>query len=140
MTYLPSPATRLSAGLGYGLYETDVFPFTNQERFQFFGSLAHDYTARISWYLTGSYGLSKLDAAETLNGEKVKISGFGNFVVRPKNARKGRNPQTGKEILLEARRVLTFKPSLVLKNLLNEEGGAQVGMRQSGGMESRSHG
>ena len=51
----------------------------------------------------------------------MKISGFGNFVVREKNARKGRNPQTGQEILLEARRVLTFKPSLVLKNILNEE-------------------
>jgi integration host factor subunit alpha len=59
---------------------------------------------------------------ETLaEGEKVKISGFGNFVVRHKNARKGRNPQTGQEILLEARKVLTFKPSLVLKNILNEE-------------------
>ena len=53
-------------------------------------------------------------------GDKVKISGFGNFVVREKNARKGRNPQTGQEILLDARRVLTFKPSLVLKNVLNE--------------------
>jgi integration host factor subunit alpha len=63
---------------------------------------------------------------ETLErGEKVKISGFGNFVVREKNARKGRNPQTGAEILLEARRVLTFKPSLVLKNLLND--GAETG-------------
>jgi integration host factor subunit alpha len=41
--------------------------------------------------------------------------------VRGKNSRKGRNPQTGQEILLEARKVLTFKPSLVLKNLLNEE-------------------
>jgi len=59
---------------------------------------------------------------ETLeHGDKVKISGFGNFVVREKNARKGRNPQTGEEIMLEARRVLTFKPSLVLKNLLNGE-------------------
>ena len=56
-------------------------------------------------------------------GEKVKISGFGNFVVREKNARKGRNPQTGEEIVLEARRVLTFKPSLVLKNLLNDGAG-----------------
>ena len=54
-------------------------------------------------------------------GEKVKISGFGNFVVRQKNERKGRNPQTGEEIRLPARRVLTFKPSLVLKNILNEE-------------------
>ena len=41
--------------------------------------------------------------------------------MREKNARKGRNPQTGQEILLEARRVLTFKPSLVLKNILNDE-------------------
>ena len=57
---------------------------------------------------------------ETLKeGEKVKISGFGNFVVREKNARKGRNPQTGEEIRLDARRVLTFKPSRVLKNTLN---------------------
>ena len=57
---------------------------------------------------------------ETLKeGEKVKISGFGNFVVREKNARKGRNPQTGEEIRLDARRVLTFKPSLVLKDTLN---------------------
>lgn len=59
---------------------------------------------------------------ETLStGEKVKISGFGNFVVRQKNERKGRNPQTGEEIRLPARKVLTFKPSLVLKNVLNEE-------------------
>ena len=55
-------------------------------------------------------------------GEKVKFSGFGNFLVREKNARKGRNPQTGEEIQLEARRVLTFKPSLVLKNELNDKG------------------
>ena len=57
---------------------------------------------------------------ETLGrGEKIKISGFGNFVVRDKNARVGRNPQTGQEITISARRVLTFKPSQVLKNALN---------------------
>ena len=79
-------------------------------------------------------GFSKKESAELVekvfaivkdtlqSGEKVKISGFGNFVVRQKNARKGRNPQTGEEILLEARKVLTFKPSLVLKTLLNGEG------------------
>lgn len=62
---------------------------------------------------------------ETLSqGEKVKVSGFGNFVVRQKNARKGRNPQTGEEIRLAARRVLTFKPSLVLKTILNEDNAA----------------
>ena len=65
---------------------------------------------------------------ETLaSGEKVKISGFGNFVVAAKHARKGRNPQTGEEIQLEARRVLTFKPSLVLKNALNEGGVQETG-------------
>jgi len=52
-------------------------------------------------------------------GEKIKISGFGNFIVRDKKARAGRNPQTGKEITISARRVLTFKPSVLLKKALN---------------------
>ncbi len=45
------------------------------------------------------------------NGETVKISGFGNFKVKSKNARRGRNPQTGSEMEICARRVLTFKCS-----------------------------
>ena len=53
------------------------------------------------------------------SGEKIKISGFGNFVVRNKRKRVGRNPQTGQEIVITARSVLTFKPSQVLKNALN---------------------
>lgn len=58
---------------------------------------------------------------ETLErGDKIKISGFGNFQVRHKKARVGRNPQTGKEIEISARRVLTFRPSQVLKSALNE--------------------
>jgi integration host factor subunit alpha len=57
---------------------------------------------------------------ETLErGEKIKISGFGNFLVRDKKSRVGRNPQTGEEIEISARRVLTFRPSQVLKNALN---------------------
>ena len=57
---------------------------------------------------------------ETLErGEKIKISGFGNFIVRDKKSRVGRNPQTGKEIEISARRVLTFRPSQVLKHALN---------------------
>lgn len=52
-------------------------------------------------------------------GEKIKISGFGNFVVRQKKERTGRNPQTGEEIRIAPRRVLTFKPSQVLKNAIN---------------------
>lgn len=55
------------------------------------------------------------------DGEKVKISGFGNFLVRDKRARIGRNPQTGEQIKITARRVLTFKPSQVLKAILNGE-------------------
>jgi integration host factor subunit alpha len=53
-------------------------------------------------------------------GEKVKISGFGNFVLRDKNSRTGRNPQTGEAIQISKRRVLTFKPSQVLKEEVNE--------------------
>jgi integration host factor subunit alpha len=55
------------------------------------------------------------------NGEKVKISGFGNFVVRSKKERIGRNPQTGDQIKISARHVLTFRPSQVLKAMLNGE-------------------
>jgi len=77
-------------------------------------------------------GFSKKEAAEVVElvfetmketlteGEKIKISGFGNFVVRPKRARTGRNHQTGEQITISARRVLTFKPSQVLKDSLND--------------------
>ena len=92
-------------------------------------------------------GFSKKEAAELVervfhiikdtlaDGDKVKISGFGNFVVREKNARKGRNPQTGQEILLDARRVLTFKPSLVLKNVLNETEVREEELANSSGLD-----
>jgi len=52
-------------------------------------------------------------------GDTVKISGFGNFVVKKKNARRGRNPQTGSEMEICARKVLTFKCSNILKKSLN---------------------
>lgn len=63
-------------------------------------------------------------------GEKVKISGFGNFSIRDKTTRVGRNPQTGEAMNISARRVLTFKPSQILKeditsrygHRINEEG------------------
>jgi integration host factor subunit alpha len=51
---------------------------------------------------------------------KVKIGGFGSFTVRKKAARKGRNPLTGEPITITSRKVLTFKPSLVLKNRINQ--------------------
>lgn len=77
-------------------------------------------------------GFSKKEAAdlvdqvfdsmkETLGrGEKIKISGFGNFVLRDKRQRQGRNPQTGEPIVITARRVLNFKASQLLKQALNE--------------------
>lgn len=52
-------------------------------------------------------------------GEKIKIAGFGNFVVKEKATRRGRNPQTGDEIEISSRRILTFKPSQVLKGSIN---------------------
>ncbi len=57
------------------------------------------------------------------DGESVKISGFGNFMIRNKKARIGRNPQTGKSIEISARRVLTFKPSQVLRDAVNKNMG-----------------
>jgi integration host factor subunit alpha len=60
---------------------------------------------------------------ETLErGEKIKIHGFGNFVVREKRARRGRNPKTGERIQISSRRVVTFKPRIVLRKALNKGG------------------
>ena len=53
-------------------------------------------------------------------GEKIKISGFGNFNVRAKRPREGRNPQTGGKMVISGRRVVTFKPSYVLRKALNK--------------------
>ncbi len=55
------------------------------------------------------------------SGEHVKISGFGKFVVHQKRDRRGRNPQTGESITITARKILTFKPSILLKQELNED-------------------
>ena len=52
-------------------------------------------------------------------GETLKISGFGSFIVKKKGDRRGRNPQTGEEITIEARSVLTFKPSNMLRDEIN---------------------
>ncbi len=77
-------------------------------------------------------GFSKKEAADMVElifdtikgalteGDKIKISGFGNFVVREKRSRTGRNPQTGQAIEISARRVLTFKPSQVLRAEVND--------------------
>jgi integration host factor subunit alpha len=54
------------------------------------------------------------------SGEELLISGFGKFNVKDKNARRGRNPQTGEELILEPRRVITFKPSGILRTKIND--------------------
>ena len=54
-----------------------------------------------------------------IGGSDLLLSGFGKFKVSDKEPRKGRNPQTGAELMLEARRVVTFKPSGILRNKTN---------------------
>ena len=53
-------------------------------------------------------------------GEKVKISGFGNFEVKCKADRRGRNPQTGETLTISSRKILSFKPSQLLKASINK--------------------
>ena len=75
--------------------------------------------------------LSKIKTAETIeaflrisknsliNGSDLLLSGFGKFKVKDKNSRRGRNPHTGDELTLDARRVITFKPSGNLRDQIN---------------------
>jgi integration host factor subunit alpha len=61
-----------------------------------------------------------------IDGETVKLSSFGTFMVRAKNGRVGRNPKTGEEVPITPRRVLVFRPSQVMKNVINGlEGGSE---------------
>ncbi len=83
--------------------------------------------ANLAEYLFEGLGLNKRDAKEIVEqffeeiknsleeGKQVKLSGFGNFDLRNKNQRPGRNPKTGEEIPIKARRVVTFKPGQKLK-------------------------
>lgn len=58
---------------------------------------------------------------ELEKGNPVKISQFGRWTVKCKKERNGRNPQTGDRMTIDARKVVTFKPSLILKSALNPE-------------------
>jgi integration host factor subunit alpha len=78
---------------------------------------------------TGSSKMESFDMFELVfsimkstleNGEDIKISGFGKFEVKQKQGRRGRNPQTGEDLTIEARRVLTFKPSTILRKVINQ--------------------
>jgi integration host factor subunit alpha len=83
--------------------------------------------AEIADRLFDEVGLNKREAKEFVDaffeaikdalegGENVKLSGFGNFQLRKKNQRPGRNPKTGEEIPISARRVVTFRPGQKLR-------------------------
>lgn len=86
--------------------------------------------------LFNELGLNKREARELVelffedlrsalsSGEQIKLSGFGNFDLRDKNQRPGRNPKTGKEIPITARRVVTFRPGQKLKARVEAYAGA----------------
>lgn len=61
----------------------------------------------------------RLSKETLIGGSDLLLSGFGKFNVRKKSPRRGRNPQTGDDLMLDARRVVTFKPSGILRNKVN---------------------
>lgn len=61
----------------------------------------------------------KLSKDTLISGSDLLLSGFGKFNVRDKNPRRGRNPKTGEELQLDARRVVTFHPSGLLRSKIN---------------------
>ncbi|GAB6096658.1 integration host factor subunit alpha [Desulfatiferula olefinivorans] len=83
--------------------------------------------------ITERLGYSKVKSSETVEtvleiikrsleqGDDVLISGFGKLCVKDKAARKGRNPATGEDLMLDKRRVVTFKSSTILRNKVNEK-------------------
>jgi len=91
--------------------------------------------AEVAEHLYEKVGLSKRDAKdmveiffeeirETLeSGEQVKLSGFGNFDLRVKSERPGRNPKTGEDIPICARKVVTFRPGQKLKSRVEDGNG-----------------
>ncbi len=93
--------------------------------------------ADLSEKLFEELGLNKREAKELVEtffeqvrnalaeGAQVKLSGFGNFDLRDKNERPGRNPKTGEEIPISARRVVTFRPGQKLKARVEAYAGSQ---------------
>ena len=93
--------------------------------------------AGIAEMLFEDLGLNKREAKEIVesffeeirqsleNNESVKLSGFGNFELRDKTPRPGRNPKTGEEIPISAGRVVTFRPGQKLRARVEEDAGSQ---------------
>lgn len=93
--------------------------------------------AELADHLYESLGLSKREAKEIIDaffdeiveslvrGDNVKLSGFGNFKLRDKSARPGRNPKTGKEVEISARRVVTFRAGQKLRSKVEKYAGPE---------------
>ena len=93
--------------------------------------------ASMAEMLFDELGLNKREAKEVVEqffeevrsaleeGDDVKLSGFGNFILRSKSERPGRNPKTGEEIPISARRVVTFRPGQKLKARVEAYAGNQ---------------
>ena len=91
--------------------------------------------ADLSEVVYNTVGLSRSESADIVEtvlelvsealvqGDDVKLSSFGSFLVRHKNGRVGRNPKTGEEVPIDPRRVLSFRASHVLKNKINKMAG-----------------
>ncbi len=93
--------------------------------------------AELSQKLSDTLGLNKRESKEVVEdffgqiaeiletGEDVKLSGFGNFELRDKTPRPGRNPRTGQDVPITARRVVTFKPGQKLRAVVEAHEGKQ---------------
>ncbi len=73
VTFVPSPDTRVSLGLGYSMVESDIFPYASQDRLRFSLALAHDITARLMFQLSGSYARAKYDVADAIPGRLAEL-------------------------------------------------------------------
>lgn len=92
--------------------------------------------ADVAQDLTDTYGFNKRESKELVEqfyteiskvlvkGEQIKLSGFGNFELKDKSARPGRNPRTGEDVPISARRVVTFKPGQKLRAKIDNYGKA----------------
>lgn len=90
--------------------------------------------AEIAQSLTDTFGFNKRESKEVveqffeemsavlIKGEQIKLSGFGNFELRDKSSRPGRNPRTGEDVPISARRVVTFKPGQKLRAQIDNHG------------------
>lgn len=87
--------------------------------------------ANIAQELSDTFGFNKRESKELVEqfyeeisnvliaGEQIKLSGFGNFELRDKSSRPGRNPRTGEDVPISARRVVTFKPGQKLRSKID---------------------